>query len=106
VPRKQKPVASVVSEPPALKVRAINEVGTARFLVPQADWMLMPPKEQMLAWDELLLRAMRGAIRDHPDALYQFDFRELHPDAKDLVNPKANPEVIGEVHVLIYKPLS
>lgn len=89
----------------SMKVQPLPEVGTARFHCPTNEWAVMPIEAKREAWDTLLLNAMRGAISDHPDCLFGFDMRELHPDAKDLVNPDGEPEIIGEVHVKIYQPL-
>ncbi len=90
---------------PLLRVRPVNEVGTARFRVPQAKWALMSAQTKQDAWDHLFLNAIKGAMSQHPNGLFAYDFHELHPDSKDMLDPTQDPEVIGEVHVIIYEPL-
>lgn len=83
----------------------LNEVGTAKFVVPQSEWATYREEEKRDAWDHIFLSAIKGAIRDHPNCLFGYDFRELHPEAKDLLDASKDPEIIGEVHVSIWKPL-
>jgi hypothetical protein len=91
---------------PVVRARTLDEVGTARFRVPQGVWVTLSDDEKHQAWHTVMGNAMRGAFGQHPDCLFAFDFKELHPDPKELLDPKAQPEIVGECHVTIFKPLS